>query len=823
MKKRLISMLMAVLMIASLLPASAVLAEETAPVCEHLGDVTEVSVKKDRAKKVAGVEAVICNDCGAILKSKDDRTVSADGVTITPFALLGITCNKCKDPVTVEVQAATCGTAGLTVSYCADCGKKYPVEALASKSGETAYYKTTVAQKHAYTEFAVEVKPTCLEDGWGYVSCKNCGEPKFVKDAAAASYYVNNSSLSATERMALAEKVSTLFSATNPNHRDHSAFVLVTKETVAKDYYGNVKKDKDNKDMILEPKTAATHVSTINGKVYEFNIENGTYTEANDQTQFKAGYTGDKVCPVCGEGFKDEAPDTSTEHKIDASKVGTKNGEVPTFEAAGKYDKKYCSECGWIGGDPIPKLKTYWTAVEAKDATCKAVGSYKLERWIDADDESKINERWVDKYGREVKDTNGTIPVKDHTWVKYTVEATCETDGYIYAEKMICSVCGEINGNESARDITVKAPGHNWEKTELVPATCQHKGLVIYKCSECNAYELDKYNNIKYDSVDKVDKHTASDKLANVKEATCTEEGYTGDVVCKFCGEVMKPGEKTKMVDHTPVDVEAKAPTCTEPGVTKGTVCSVCKKVLSAQETVPALGHDPKLVNAKDATCTEAGYTGDKVCTRCNVTLEKGKDIKALDHNFVKGVCSRCDAKQPGYMPFKDVTKGDYYDAIMWAYTNDITKGTSTTTFGVNDGCTRAQIVTFLYRAAGEPEIKTTKCPFTDVRANSDYYKAILWAVENGITTGTSTTTFDPNAACTRAQIVTFLWRYAKSPVVSTLYSFNDVAKTDYYYNAVMWAVQNGVTKGTGNDAFSPDATCTRAQAVTFIYRDLVK
>ena len=285
----------------------------------------------------------------------------------------------------------------------------------------------------------------------------------------------------------------------------------------------------------------------------------------------------------------------------------------------------------------------------------------------------------------------------------------------------------------------------------------------------------------------------------------------------------MKPGEKTKMVDHTPVDVEAKAPTCTEPGVTKGTVCSVCKKVLSAQETVPALGHDPKLVNAKDATCTEAGYTGDKVCTRCNVTLEKGKDIKALDHNFVKGVCSRCDAKQPGYMPFKDVTKGDYYDAIMWAYTNDITKGTSTTTFGVNDGCTRAQIVTFLYRAAGEPEIKTTKCPFTDVRANSEYYKAILWAVENGITTGTSTTTFDPNAACTRAQIVTFLWRYAKSPVVSTLYSFNDVAKTDYYYNAVMWAVHNGVTKGTGNDAFSPDATCTRAQAVTFIYRDLVK
>ncbi len=816
MKKRLISMLMAVLMIASLLPASAVFATDEAA-CMHMGDVTEVSVKKDRAKKVAGVEAVICNDCGAILKSKKDRTVSADGVTITPFTLLGITCNKCKNPVTVEVQAATCGTAGLTVSYCADCGKKYPVEALASKSGDTAYYKTTVAQKHAYTEFAVEVKPTCLEDGWGYVSCKNCGEPKFVKDAAAASYYVNNSSLSATERMALAEKVSTLFSATNPNHRDHSAFVLVTKETVAKDYYGNVKKDKDNKDMILEPKTAATHVSTINGKVYELNIENGTYTEANDQTMFKAGYTGDKVCPVCGEGFKDGVPDTSTEHKIDASKVGTKNGEVPTFEAAGKYDKKYCSECGWIGGDTIPKLKTYWTAVEAKDATCKAAGSYKLERWIDADDESKINERWVDKYGREVKDTNGTIPVKDHTWVKYTVEATCETDGCIYAEKMICSVCGKINGNESARDITVKAPGHNWEKTELVPATCQHKGLVIYKCSECNAYELDNYNNIKYDSVDKVDKHVASDKLANVKEATCTEEGYTGDVVCKFCGEVMKVGEKTKMVDHTPVAVEAKAPTCTEPGISKGTVCKVCEKVLSGQETVPALGHDPKLVNAKDATCTEAGYTGDKVCTRCNVTLEKGKDIKALGHNFVKGVCSRCDAKQTGYNPFSDVKSTDrFYSDIMWAWENGIVEGDDTGMFRADGKLTRAQVVTMLWRMNDKPTAKNA-ATFTDL--TQDWYKAaVAWAVEKGIVNGVGNNKFAPNETCTRAQIVTMLWRLDGEKKVTPTINFTDLTQ-NWYKDAVAWAANNGITKGDGAGHFYPANDCTRGEAVAFIHR----
>ena len=823
MKKRLISMLMAVLMIASLLPASAVLAEETTA-CMHRGDVTEVSVKEDRAKKVAGVKAVICNDCGAILKSKDDRTVSADGVTITPFANKLL--HKCKTSKIVVVQKAGCEQPGLTVSYCADCGKKFPVKDFKDKDGKDTYFEGEKALVHNYSDFHVEVAPTCLYDGWGYVLCKLCGAGKFVANTDAALNIVkDNKALSLAERNTLSTTVTKMFSATNPGHEDDSGFKLVTEETYAKDYNGDYKYE--NGQMIkLMPKTDTVHVKTIGGDVYKFNNKTGIYDKVADADKVELGYSGDKICPVCGEGFKVGEPDKAT-HKIDFDKTGTKTGTEPKVDAAGAYDRVYCEDCGWIGGDKIDKLSNTWT-VPAKAATCTEDGTYKAVYTKDKD--GNVTEKWYDGY-KEVESTNGVIKAKDHTpGAVYIVNATCTEDGCIYAEKKICSVCGKVVGDVSVNDKVITHPGHKYEETELVAATCNHPGVMVKQCSECDKYELinddlpfSDTNGVKNYTTAQKTKHTASDKLANVKEATCTEEGYTGDVVCKFCGEVMKPGEKTEMVDHTPVDVEAKAPTCTEPGVTKGTVCSVCKKVLSAQETVPALGHDPKLVNAKDATCTEAGYTGDKVCTRCNVTLEKGKDIKALDHNFVKGVCSRCDAKQPGYMPFKDVTKGDYYDAIMWAYTNDITKGTSTTTFGVNDGCTRAQIVTFLYRAAGEPEIKTTKCPFTDVRANSDYYKAILWAVENGITTGTSTTTFDPNAACTRAQIVTFLWRYAKSPVVSTLYSFNDVAKTDYYYNAVMWAVQNGVTKGTGNDAFSPDATCTRAQAVTFIYRDLVK
>ena len=317
--------------------------------------------------------------------------------------------------------------------------------------------------------------------------------------------------------------------------------------------------------------------------------------------------------------------------------------------------------------------------------------------------------------------------------------------------------------------------------------------------------------------------HTASDKLANVKEATCTDVGYTGDKVCKFCGIVMEKGKEIPMIEHTPMDVEAKAPTCTEPGVTKGTVCKVCGTVLSAQETVPALGHKTELVNAKEATCLEAGYTGDKVCTVCKQTIEKGTEVKALGHNYVKGVCTRCDAKQPGYNPFTDVKKGPYYDAILWAFCNGVTNGISDTVFGVDNGCTRAQIVTFLYRAAGQPKVENVKNPFTDVSKNSTYYNAIMWAVENGITTGKTATSFDPNAVCTRGQIVTFLWRYEKAPIVSSLAKFDDVAANSYCYNAVMWAVENGITNGKTTTTFAPNDTCTRAQAVTFIYREFAK
>lgn len=174
-----------------------------------------------------------------------------------------------------------------------------------------------------------------------------------------------------------------------------------------------------------------------------------------------------------------------------------------------------------------------------------------------------------------------------------------------------------------------------------------------------------------------------------------------------------------------------------------------------------------------------------------------------------------------GKNPFIDVPAGSYYeDAVIWAVDKGITTGTSATTFNPNGICTRAQAVTFLWRAAGSPAAKSSAMPFADVKAGSYYYDAVLWAVEQGITKGTSDTMFSPDATCTRAQIVTFLWRANGSPVASGNSAFTDVASDAYYAAAVTWAEKNDITGGIGGGLFGSNNNCTRAQIVTFIYRN---
>ena len=170
-------------------------------------------------------------------------------------------------------------------------------------------------------------------------------------------------------------------------------------------------------------------------------------------------------------------------------------------------------------------------------------------------------------------------------------------------------------------------------------------------------------------------------------------------------------------------------------------------------------------------------------------------------------------------MSFTDVAAGSYcYDAVQWAVANGITNGTDATHFSPNAGCTRGQVVTFLWRAAGEPTVGGN-VGFVDVAPGSYCYEAVKWAVANGITKGTDATHFSPNATCTRGQVVTFMYRAEGEPAVGGNVGFVDVAAGSYCYNAVQWAVANGITKGTDATHFSPNATCTRGQVVTFLYR----
>ena len=226
----------------------------------------------------------------------------------------------------------------------------------------------------------------------------------------------------------------------------------------------------------------------------------------------------------------------------------------------------------------------------------------------------------------------------------------------------------------------------------------------------------------------------------------------------------------------------------------------------------------------RDQTFT---ITPDKGYAVSNVKID-GKSIGAVKSYTFENV-SRTHTIEVIFMKangnpqtgvFVDVATGSYYeDAVDWAVENGITKGTDDTHFSPDGICTRAQAVTFLWRTAGSPEPETRTMPFTDVPVGSYYYDAVLWAVENGITKGTSDTTFSPNMTCTRAQIVAFLWRSEKSPAAGTANPFADVKSTAYYADAVLWAVKENITKGTTNTTFSPDADCTRAQIVTFLWR----
>ena len=246
--------------------------------------------------------------------------------------------------------------------------------------------------------------------------------------------------------------------------------------------------------------------------------------------------------------------------------------------------------------------------------------------------------------------------------------------------------------------------------------------------------------------------------------------------------------------------------------------CSACEEAIHT-ETKAEPEHSFGQWEVTTPATTEAEGEETRTCTACGET--ETQSIEKLPEEEKKE-----DGKPALENPFVDVQEDAYYyDAVLWAYDYGVTQGKDATHFLPKEDCTRAQFVTFLWRSMGSPEPRLTVNPFKDVSEDAYYYKAVLWAVENGVTTGKTLTTFQPSGICTRAQVVTFLWRYYGRPLPASWDNpFNDLTNKDaFYYAAVLWAVEEGITTGKTATTFQPSASCTRSQNVTFLYRALVE
>ena len=338
-------------------------------------------------------------------------------------------------------------------------------------------------------------------------------------------------------------------------------------------------------------------------------------------------------------------------------------------------------------------------------------------------------------------------------------------------------------------------------------------------------------------------------------KATCKAKA-----VCEFCKASYGSLDPNSHADLKHID--AKAATAAAEGNIEYWYCEACEKYFSDADAKNEITQAQTVIPKRQSSGSNYSYytikatagAGGSISPSGNVSVREGRDqtftitpdkgyavanVK-IDGKSIGAVKSytfenvrRTHTIEVIFMKangnpqtgvFVDVATGSYYeDAVDWAVGNGITQGTDATHFSPDGICTRAQAVTFLWRAAGSPKPETRTMPFTDIPAGSYYYDAVLWAVENGIAKGTSDTTFSPNMTCTRAQIVAFLWRSEKSPAAGTANPFADVKSTAYYADAVLWAAKEDITKGTTNTTFSPNADCTRAQIVTFLYRFTVE
>lgn len=313
-------------------------------------------------------------------------------------------------------------------------------------------------------------------------------------------------------------------------------------------------------------------------------------------------------------------------------------------------------------------------------------------------------------------------------------------------------------------------------------------------------------------------------------ESVCSAQGYEW-YECIYCGFT----QGYALLPEVPHEFSEwrvlEGPTCTQPGV-QARNCLVCGA--QEEEELPPPGHvyEPEV---RLPTCSASGYTRYN-CRSCS-DYYIADYTQPLGHGYDDGVlikeptdtalgrvrftCTRCSETYLMTYAFRDIdSNAFYFTPVLWAVNTGVTSGIDETHFGPELICSRAQAVTFLWRAAGEPEPESANNPFADVPVGCFYEKAVLWAFERGITTGTDAEHFSPSASCNRAQVVTFLHRFRGCPEPTVTTVFPDVSEGTYYHSAVLWAAGRGITVGMDGGRFRPEIECSRAQIVTFLYRD---
>ena len=544
-------------------------------------------------------------------------------------------------------------------------------------------------------------------------------------------------------------------------------------------------------------------------------------------------------CSGCDNYYSDAAGTVKTT----SAKVSTSKNDHDYYwvadEVAGVHYQK-CRVCGTTTGTSSHSGGTASCKAQAKCAKCGAsYGELDPNTHVNFEVRNEVKATETkqgytgDKY---CKDCGKLIETgeyysaqcaggcKDIELVKGTPK-TCTEDGTI--DYYRCKKCGNMYKDERASilitkdDLVDKCTGHDLHPgTDLVGSISQDNLKLLAKTIGLSTPQI--VQMIRDGTFD-LDHIIGMIKIKDIDH--CSDDTYHW-LGCQRCGKTLE--DLRDELNSAGFEINEKwyelsRKTAHTGGTATCTVKAVCDECGDAYGELGAHRYDAVVIAP---TCTQNGYT-KHTCSGCKDSYTDNETVKT-GHIIKYGVCEKCNMRFSN--PFYDVNGTDwFYSAVMWAYYNtpQVTNGKDESHFAPKASCTRAQVVTFLWRAAGRPEPSGSVQQFSDVPKTNSYaycYDAILWAVENGITKGTDATHFSPNATVTRAQFVTFLWRYAGEPAPKNMScSFNDVNANAFYYKAVLWAVENGVTTGKTATQFAPGATCTRCEVAAFMFRAFSK